>query len=194
MNRHRSQKRFHTIIYLTLAAVLMLSCALPGLPVSQPEPTPTAFHDFQEPLPPVLSEVMPLDGSQLGLDEPITFYFSQPMDRNSVEAALFGLPPGSHTWNDDSTLTFSPKQSFEADAEITVAILSSVGAANGLTFIEPVTLTIHTSALLRALNFLPEPASQDIDPQAAVAVTFNQPVVPLGQILIFRKPFRLTLR
>jgi len=191
VNRHRSQKRFHTIIYLTLTAVLMFSCALPGLPVSQPEPTPTAF---QEPLPPVLSEVTPLDGSQLGLDEPITFYFNQPMDRNSVEAALFGLPPGSHTWNDDSTLTFTPKTSFETDAEITVAILSFAGAVNGLTFVKPVTLTIHTSALLRALNFLPEPASQDIDPQAAVAVTFNQPVVPLGQILIFRKPFRLTLR
>jgi hypothetical protein len=44
----------------------------------------------------------------------------------------------------------------------------------------PVTLTYHTSSLLRAINFLPTPASRDIDPKAAVAVTFNQPVVPLG--------------
>jgi len=177
MNRHRSQKRFHTIIYLTLAVVLMLSCALPSLTTPQPEPTPTAF---EEPLPPVLAEVSPMDGSQLGSNEPITFYFSQPMDRNAVEAALYGLPTGSLTWNDDSTLTFTPKTSFQTDAEITVAILSSAQAANGLTFVEPVTLTFNTSPLLRAINFLPEPTSQDIDPQAAVAVTFNQPVVPLG--------------
>ncbi len=161
--------------------MLTFSCALPaGVPVLQPEPTPTAVQDFQEPLPPVLAEVSPLDGSQLGADEPITFYFSQPMDRNSVEAALYGLPPGSHTWSDNSTLTFTPKGSFEADTEITVAILSSAKAANGLTFVEPVTLTYNTSPTLRAINFLPEPASQDIDPKAAVAVTFNQPVVPLG--------------
>ena len=181
MDRHHFQKSFYTIIYLFLAAMLTFSCALPaGVPVLQPEPTPTAVQDFQEPLPPVLAEVSPLDGSQLGADESITFYFSQPMDRNSVEAALYGLPPGSHTWSDDSTLTFAPKESFEADAEITVAILSSAKAANGLTFVEPVTLTFNTSPTLRAINFLPEPASQDIDPKAAVAVTFNQPVVALG--------------
>jgi hypothetical protein len=46
--------------------------------------------------------------------------------------------------------------------------------------IEEVTLTYHTSSLLRAINFLPQPASQDIDPSAAIAVTFNQPIVPLG--------------
>ena len=118
--------------------------------------------------------------AKLGLDQPMTFYFSQPMDRNSVEAALYGLPAGSLSWSDNSTLTFTPKGSFEANTEITVAILSSARAANGMTFVEPVTLTFNTSDLLRAINFLPEPASQDIDPKAAVAVTFNQPVVPLG--------------
>ena len=177
MNRHTPRKKSQTVVYLILASALIFSCALPGTPTQKPEPTPTTF---EEPLPPVLAEVSPLDGSRLGLDEAITFYFSQPMDRNSVEAALYGLPPGSHTWSDDSTLTFTPKQPFEADTEITVAILSSAGAANGLTFVEPVTLTYNTPDLLRAINFLPEPASQDINPQAAVAVTFNQPVVPLG--------------
>ena len=178
MNRYRFQERFHPILYFLLTVVFLFSCALPSLPTQQPEATPT--HSQQEPLPPVLAEVSPLDGSQLGLDEPITFYFSQPMNRNSVEAALYGLPPGSLNWGDDSALTFAPKEFYDANAEITIAILSSAQAANGLTFVEPVTLTFHTSAWLRAINFLPEPASQDIDPQAAVAVTFNQPVVPLG--------------
>jgi len=181
MDRHTTKKRTHTLAYLILTILLTVSCALPSLPTQQPEATPTAFQQEPlPPLPPVLTEVFPLDGTQLGLDEPITLYFSQPMDRNSVEASLFGLPAGSRTWSDDSTLTFTPDPSYDADAEITVAILSSAKAANGLSLADPVTLTYHTSSLLQAINFLPEPASQDIDPDAAVAVTFNQPVVPLG--------------
>jgi len=161
-----------------LAVLLTFSCALPSLPTQQPEPTPTSVQ--QEPLPPILAEVLPSDGSQLGPDQPITFYFSQAMDHDSVEAALFGLPSGSRTWSDDSTLTFTPDSSYQADAEITVAILTSAKAANEMQLVAPVTLTYHTPSLLRAINFLPAPASQDIDPKAAVAVTFNQPVVPLG--------------
>ena len=178
MDRISSQKRFHTFIYLILAVLLISSCALPSAPTQQPEPTPTTFQ--QEPLPPVLTEVSPLDGSQLGYDEPITFYFSQPMDRDSVEAVLFGLPDGSHTWSDDSTLIFTPSEPYVANAEITVAILTSAKAANGMHLAAPITLTYQTASVLQAINFLPEPGSQNIDAQAAIAVTFNQPVVPLG--------------
>jgi len=184
MDRY-SRKRFHafihSFIYLILTVLMVTSCALPSLPTQQPEPTPTAATtNQQEPLPPVLTEVTPLNGSQLGLDEPITFYFSQAMDQDSVEAALFGLPSGSRTWSDDATLIFTPDPSYKEETEITVAILSSAKAANGLTLNAPVTLMYYTSSLLKAVNFLPEAASQDIDPSASVAVTFNQPVVPLG--------------
>jgi hypothetical protein len=178
MDRHTFKKRYHTLAYLILATVLMFSCALPSLPTQQPAATPTTVQP--EPLPPVLAEVSPLDGGQLGLDEPITFYFSQPMNRDSVEASLFGLPSGSRTWSNDSTLTFTPNPSYKTNTEITVAILSSAKAANGLSLNAPVSLTYYTSSLLRAISFLPETASQDVDPKAAVAVTFNQPVVPLG--------------
>lgn len=179
MDRLIFPKRFYTLIYLLMTTVLMFSCALPSLPTQQPEPTPTVVQQ-QEPLPPVLAEVAPLNGSQLGFNEPITFYFSQPMNKGSVEASLFGLPSGSRTWSDDSTLTFTPDSSYEANTEITVAILSAAKAANGLSLSAPVELTYHTPPQLQAINFLPEPASQDIDPEAAVAVTFNQPVIPLG--------------
>lgn len=127
MDRLSSQKRFHVPAYLVLAALLMFSCALPGLPTQTPVPTPIIIQE--EPLPPVLTEVSPQGGSQLGHDQPITFYFSQPMDRASVESVLFGLPDGSRTWSDDSTLTFTPDQPYATDTEITVAILSSAKAA-----------------------------------------------------------------
>jgi len=174
-------KHVYKAIYLILIAMLLVSCALPGLPTPKAEPTTTP-PPTPEPLPPALVEVSPLDGSQLGPDEPITFYFSKPMDHNAVEAALYGLPAGSFSWNNDSTtLTFTPKESYGTDAELTVAVLSSAKDAQGLSLTGPVTLTYHTPPLLSAINFLPEPASSDVDPKAAVAVTFNQPVVPLGE-------------
>jgi len=191
MDRSTTPKRFYTHLCIVLVAMLMFSCALPGLPTQQPEPTPTTAVIQQKPLPPVLAEVEPPDGSQLGLDQPITFYFSQPMNRDSVEASLFGLPSGSRTWSDDSTLTFTPNSSYENDAEITVAILSAAKAANGLSLTAPVALTYHTPSLLQAINFLPEPASQDINPTAAVAMTFNQPVIPLGTDAVLPGAFLL---
>jgi len=172
------KKNYQAVMCLILVVVFTFSCALPSLPTQQLEPTPTSVQ--QELLPPVLAEVAPLDGNQLGMDEPITFYFSQPMDHNSVEAVLFGLPSGSLSWSDDSTLRFTPDQPYAADTEITVAILTAAKAANGMQLAAPITLTYRTSTLLRAINFIPGPASQDIDSKAAVAVTFNQPVVPLG--------------
>lgn len=150
---------------------------MPALPTPQATPIPTASPPT---LPPALVEVAPLDGSLLGTDDPITFYFSQPMDRASVEAALFGLPPGSVTWSDDSTLTFTPNPSLPAGAEITVAILSSAKDARGVTLEEPVTVTFHTSPLLQPVNVLPAANSQDVAPDSAIAVSFNQPVVALG--------------
>jgi alpha-2-macroglobulin len=177
MDRHHFVRRFQKISYVVLVAALVLACVLPGISKPRPEPTPTPF---QEPLPPALVEVFPPDGSQIGLDQVITFYFNQPMDRDTVEAGLFGLPSGSLTWEDDSTLTFTPNQPYAVDTEITVALLTSAQSANGLTFVDPVTMTFETAGPLQATNFLPEPDTQDIDPKVAVAVTFNQPVVPLG--------------
>ncbi|GAB4505611.1 MAG: hypothetical protein Fur0043_26080 [Anaerolineales bacterium] len=150
---------------------------MPTLPTPQVTPVPTGV---QPALPPMLVEVAPLDGSLLGPDDPITFYFSQPMDRASAEAALFGLPPGSLTWSDDATLTFTPNPSLPAGADITVAILSSAKDAHGVALPEPVTFTFHTSPLLRAVNVLPAANSQDVAPASAIAVSFNQPVVALG--------------
>jgi len=181
MNKLLLKKRLLTISSLTFVTAILLSCALPVLPTveTQIQPTPT---ESQQILPPALVEVSPLEGSLVGLDAPITFYFSQPMELASVEAAFFGLPSGTFAWRDDLTLIYTPSPSLPTGAEITIAILTSAKAANGLALPAPVTLTFHTSPTLRALNLLPIPDSQDISPSAVVAVTFNQPVVALGAV------------
>ena len=59
---------------------------------------------------PAVVETSPLPGEELALDEPVTFFFDQPMDRASVEAA-FSVDPafdGALTWAGDSALTFAP--------------------------------------------------------------------------------------
>ena len=127
MDRHHPRKRLQITSIFIVVAVLTFSCVLPGVSTPGPQPTPTAY---QEPLPPVLTEVTPPAGSQIGLSQPITFYFGQPMERDSVESALFGLPSGSLSWEDDATLVFTPDPSYEAGAELTVAILSSAQGSN----------------------------------------------------------------
>ncbi len=178
MNRTSSRPPFLSIVYFFIVACLLFSCAMPALPTPQPTLVPTTT--VAAALPPALVEVSPLDGSLLATDQPITFYFSQPMDRASVEAALFGLPPGSLTWSDDSTLTFTPDPPLTAGTEVTVAVLSSAKDAHGQTLPEPVTLTFHTAPLLRPVNVLPAANSQNVASNSAIAVSFNQPVVALG--------------
>ncbi len=177
MNTHPFRLHSLAIPCFLIVLSILSSCALPDLPTPQATPIPTSARPA---LPPTLVEVSPLEGSLLGANDPITFYFSQPMDRASVEAALFGLPPGSLTWSDDTTLTFTPNPSLAAGAEITVAILSSAKDARGVTLSEPQTFTFHTSPLLRPVNVLPSPNSQDVAPTSAIAVSFNQPVAALG--------------
>ncbi len=177
MNRTPSWQRFLSIVCFSIVVCLLFSCAMPSLPTPQATLLPTTVAPS---LPPALVEVSPLDGSLLGTEQPITFYFSQPMDRASVEAALFGLPPGSLTWSDDSTLTFTPNPPLAAGTEITVAVLSSAKDTRGQSLPEPVTLTFHTSPLLRPVNVLPPANSQNVAPTSAIAVSFNQPVVALS--------------
>jgi len=162
-----------------LIASLLVSCLPGGMPTATQEvlSTPTAQG---EPLPPVLAEVSPLDGSGLGLNDSITFYFSDTMDRASVEAALTGLPSGSLFWTDDATLTYTPEPALSVNTGITIGISTSARGANGVSLEEPITLSYTVADSLRTVQVLPAPDSQDVNPTNPVAVTFNQPVVSLG--------------
>ena len=165
-----------------LTAVLLTSCA--GAPVinisstSTPVlPTPTSFTQA---LPPALVETNPPLGSVIGHQSPITFYFNQPVNRASAEAALTGLPAGTFTWNDDATLKFTPTQSYLANMPLTFSIANSLQSANGFGLTEPIGLSFTVADYLRATNLLPQPAAEDVNVGAAIVASFNQPVVALG--------------
>ncbi|HEX5808507.1 MAG TPA: Ig-like domain-containing protein, partial [Anaerolineales bacterium] len=177
------KKRRLTLNFLLLVALILTSCTgvpmpLPGFPTTTPAiPTPTSF---QQTLPPGLVETDPPPGSVLGHRSPITFYFNQPVNKSSAENALTGLPAGMFTWNDESTLVFAPTQPYPPATTLEFSIASSLQSANGFGIVQPIELSFPVADYLRATNFLPKPDADDVDIDAAIAVSFNQPVVSLG--------------
>ena len=171
-----------TLNWFLFLALMLASCT--GVPVpiisstSTPAiPTPTSF---QQSLPPALVETDPPLGSVIGYQSPITFYFNQPVNKSSAEAALTGLPAGTFTWNDDATLVFSPTQPFQPNTTLNFSIANSIQSTNGFGMAAPIDLAFTVADNLRATNFLPKPDAEDINVDAAIVVSFNQPVVALG--------------
>lgn len=132
-------------------------------------------------LPPAIIETDPPANSQIGLQQGIAFFFNQPMQRASVEAALkMEQGDGIYTWIDDSTLTFTPLQPLPADAAIHFSLAPGATAANGLAMLNTWTATFHTAPTLTVTQTLPADLSNDVRTDSAVVVAFNQPVVALG--------------
>ncbi|MCJ7718092.1 MAG: Ig-like domain-containing protein [Anaerolineales bacterium] len=184
-------------IFLLLAAaifmfaVISLACNLPaGLQekffgsentvTATPVPTNTP-----QPLPPTIVESEPAFGSTIPVGGPITLYFNQAMDQTSVEGALSGEPElaGSFDWSNPATLVFTPGQPLLPNSTQKFNLDITAKAANGLSLGEPIQLVYYTPDTLKATYFLPFPGRIEIDPASAVVVTFNQPVVPLGEPL-----------
>src|SRR4026208_699947 len=132
--------------WLLLLALILASCD--GLPVptvstSPPAiPTPTAF---QQSLPPALVETDPPLGSMIGNQSPITFYFNQAVNKSSAESALTGLPAGTFTWNDESTVLFTPTQAYQPNSTLKFSFANSIQSLNGLGMAAPVDLSFSVA-------------------------------------------------
>ncbi len=177
-----------------LAAILLISilssCTLPSLPWKR-KPQPTTAPEIKQPtptekprpaLPPAIVETSPTAGMELALDGVFSISFSEPMDRQSVEAAVHVQPGigGSFSWEDDATLVFTPDQPLAPDSGVSVTVEASARAANGLAMPAAREITFQSAGLLKITQRLPEPDSKDIDPTSAVVLAFNRPVVPLA--------------
>jgi hypothetical protein len=174
-------KPIRRLLFVGLSAVLFISLACNFTsPVALPFlATPTATPI---PLPPVLAETIPPAGSEISVRPTILFYFSQPMDRASVEAAMSNSLnlPGIFSWPDNATLAFTASQEMPQDSPITFTLASGVLAANGLASLEAQTIEFRASGGLVITQTLPADGATDVTPVSAVVATFNQPMVPLG--------------
>lgn len=174
--------------FFTLLALILSACTLPsiiGAPQSQAEgeslaATPTAIEEQN--LPPDVVEALPLAGSRIGLQEAITFYFNQPMDRESVEAAWQTDPAvaGDFSWRDDATITFTPREKLTAGSKLKVAFGTGAKSTQGIALPESREYVFNAADSLHPIDVLPENGSTDLSVDSAVAVTFDQPVVGLG--------------
>lgn len=166
-----------------IPAVQSVPGTTPALPTALPqavvEPTPTAT---QAPLPPALSEVWPAPGSVVSPAGGFAITFSEPMDRDSVEAALQFQPPasGSLSWESDTLLRVYPDPAAQPDSRFSVRISDEASAANGLDLLAPLELDYKTPEELKLIDRFPGAQAVAVNPAAPVAVTFNQPVVPLS--------------
>ena len=166
---------------IALLALLLVSlaCSTAGLPFFPPEATPTRTP---QPLPPAIVETVPPIGTELGLQATLLVYFSEPMDKASVEAALGSDFSAGFllNWVDETTLGLTPKAAFPSDGRVNFTLAASAKSAAGLALPEPLAFSYKTAGPLRASQFLPAPQAVDISPDSAVVVSFNQPVVALG--------------
>lgn len=178
-----------TLNCLLLISLILTACAgAPNIPL--PEflaSTPTAVSatapattQQQAAFPPALVETYPPFNSVLGHFSPIIFYFNQNMNKASVESAISGLPAGIFTWNDEATLVFTPTASYAPNSKVNVSIANTIQSATGFGLTEPLEFSFAVADYLRATNQLPKANTLDVNVDAAVSVSFNQPMVPLG--------------
>ncbi len=174
--------------FVTIAS-LLTSCHLPWQRTEEvaeievrDEPQAGTTAEPRDDLPPALVEVSPLPGSTIALDQPISLYFNQSMDTDSVEAALRFNPRvnGYFSWENDQVLTFIPDQNISPGTEVNLVLNTSAQAANRKGLLAPIEINYQTADALMVSQVMPENFAQDVDPESVVFVTFNQPVVPLG--------------
>lgn len=177
-------------VFLFVLLGVSMACSLPIFGSKQSnEPEAIATATIQATLtatprllPPSLAEVEPLAGAELPLSGEITFYFSQPMDKTSVEAALGGsmIHAFSSVWDDTATLRLVPDQRLQPGENIQITLDNTARSAEGLPMLEPIEVHYHTTDSLQVTQAIPKNGTDDVNPSSAIVAAFNQPMVPLG--------------
>jgi hypothetical protein len=152
-------------------------------PTVTPGPTPTPLP----PINPIIIERRPARGEEAAVDGAIEISFDQPMDRDSVEAALNvsagGDVPltiaGSIEWPDEATLRFIPVEPLERAAQYAVTVGTEATSKRGLALQREVAFSFATVGFLAVSQVIPAPDTADVASDASITVMFNRPVVPL---------------
>jgi hypothetical protein len=180
-------KRKHLLVLIATFALVVgpaLSCGFPRRTEEPPKSTATPV-----PLPPtepILLDRSPERGQEAPVDHALTLTFDQPMDQDSVEAA-FSIEPrvsGTFSWLDPVTLTFTPRGTWDRSARYEVKVGTSAKSARGLPLRSEVQFTFATVGYLEVTQVIPEDGTWEVEPDAAVTVMFNRPVVPLQLVSV----------
>ncbi|GAB4279950.1 MAG: hypothetical protein Kow0080_32500 [Candidatus Promineifilaceae bacterium] len=174
--------------------------AIPPTAISQPEavpaaavPTETAVAPQANPIDPAQIDwspqivySSPAPGEEALLDGAVTIRFDQPMNQQSVETAFSAeqassgrAVSGEFSWPRPDTLIFTPRTTLARQQTYNIRINNNAKSSNGIPLKEPVSLTLQTVGNLEVSQVIPAPGTTDVQPDTAVTVLFNRPVVPL---------------
>jgi uncharacterized protein YfaS (alpha-2-macroglobulin family) len=157
----------------SLTAALIASLAFGSLSTTQGQPSNTAA--------PRVIASSPAQREVVGPEAAIRITFDQPMNRASVESA-FSIQPtvnGALSWQDDSTLIFTPGAALVRGAEYRIVIGVGAQSATGIALEDPFRLTFQIAPSLSISQVIPVNGTDSVNPDAAITVIFDRPVVPL---------------
>ncbi len=131
-------------------------------------------------LPPHVIDVQPLPGVELGTNEPLTIYFDQPMQSDSVDFHFEPQLDGDSTWINDRTLVFQPEDDVWLTGKRYRVTLTGT-AANGLILDPAYEFEVQSPRGLSVAAVTPEDETEGIITEGAqISVTFDRPVIPLS--------------
>ncbi len=155
-------------------------------PANTPLPTATLPPTVTPmPLPaPRLAFHSPGPGEEQPLDAPLELIFDQPMEQDSVEAALSISPTleTTLTWSDERTLVLTPAEDLPRGQHYQVTVAETARNVEGEVLAEPISFEFDTVGFLSVSQVMPAPDTEELDPDTAVTVVFDRPIVPLTSI------------
>ncbi|MBK8431330.1 MAG: Ig-like domain-containing protein [Chloroflexi bacterium] len=169
-----------------------------------PTPTPAPLVlDLTEsdPLAPRVIGRSPEAGQEVGLDGRVELYFDQPMDREATAEALTivsadgRIIEGEISWPQPRILRFEPTEPLAPDTSFEVALAETAASESGRNLLEGLTLDFDTTGSLQVVQVSPAAGTEEVNPETAVTVIFNRPVVPLvmsEQMAEFPSPLQFT--
>ncbi|HLY29255.1 MAG TPA: Ig-like domain-containing protein, partial [Aggregatilineales bacterium] len=166
-----------------LSLVMAMVIALTAL-LSAPRAERAGALALDSSIPPQVVETAPAHGEELPVDGSVTFYFDEPMDHASVEAAFSTLPvlKGALGWPSDSTATFKPSTPLNRATDYTFVLNATAKSQAGATLKDTFTLKLRTGGNLAVSQILPADGAKDVEATPTITVIFTRPVVPLGTV------------
>src|SRR5258708_30741266 len=160
-------------IFSMIVALVIALTALTSVPVAR---------GAGEAVAPQVIDSAPAPGAELAPDGAVTFYFDQPMDQASVQAALKANPltPGNLSWTNDSTVSFKPNSPLARGNQYTFTIGSGAKSKAGLPMRDTYSLRLRTAGALEVTQVFPANGAVNIEATPTINVIFSRPVVRLG--------------
>ncbi len=154
----------------------------PSTATPLPPVTATPLLKMPEgPYPPVLLSHTPRTGEEVPLDTAIVLRFDQPMDRQSIEAALRIAPEveGELAWLDGSTVVFRPKKGLASGTRYRVSLAPEARSVEGIPLTTELSFAFSTISSLEVARVSPEDGAMELRADVPVLVAFNRAIVPL---------------